>query len=104
MPFDVATALAQRRGDALALHDQYLNRQLARVLRTIGFDGQYVRGEGCYLYDQDGQRYLDFLAGFGVYALGRSHPGVKAALHQAIDLDLPNLVQLDCPLLPGLLA
>ncbi len=104
MPFDVASALAQRRGDAVDLHERYLNRQLARVLRTIGFDGQYVRGEGSYLYDQDGQRYLDFLAGFGVYALGRSHPGVKAALHQAIDLDLPNMVQLDCALLPGLLA
>ena len=38
-----------------------------------------VRGEGCYLYDDAGQRYLDFLSGFGVYALGRAHPAVKAA-------------------------
>jgi ornithine--oxo-acid transaminase len=36
--------------------------------------------------------------------LGRSHPALKAALHQAIDLDLPNMVQMDCALLPGLLA
>ena len=47
------------------------------------------------------ERYLDFLSGFGVYALGRSHPALKAALHQAIDLDLPNMVQMDCALLPG---
>ena len=32
------------------------------------------------------------------------HPALKAALHQAIDLDLPNMVQMDCSLLPGILA
>ncbi|MGO8961750.1 MAG: hopanoid-associated sugar epimerase [Streptosporangiaceae bacterium] len=104
MPFDVAGAFAARSGENFALHERYLNRQLARTLKTIGFDREYVRGEGCYLYDAAGQRYLDFLSGFGVYALGRSHPGVKAALHQALDLDLPNMVQMDCALLPGLLA
>ena len=104
MPFDIAEAFAARSGENFALHERYLNRQLARTLRTLGFDRNYVRGEGCYLYDDSGQRYLDFLSGFGVYALGRSHPGIKAALHQALDLDLPNMVQMDCALLPGLLA
>src|SRR5215469_14804788 len=104
MPFDVASALAAHHGENYALHEKYLNRQLARVLRTLRFDRTYVRGEGCYLYDDEGQEYLDFLSGFGVYALGRSHPALKAALHQAIDLDLPNMVQMDCALLPGLLA
>jgi acetylornithine/succinyldiaminopimelate/putrescine aminotransferase len=104
MPFDVARTFAERSGENFALHEQYMNRQLARVLKTLGFDRNYVRGEGCYLYDDAGQRYLDFLSGFGVYALGRSHPAIKAALHQAIDLDLPNMIQMDCALLPGLLA
>jgi ornithine--oxo-acid transaminase len=104
MPFDVARVLEERHGDNFALHEDYLNPQLARVLKTLGFDRYYVRGEGCYLYDDRGEKYLDFLAGFGVFALGRSHPAIKAALHQAIDLDLPNMVQMDCALLPGLLA
>ena len=104
MPFDVAEALRARHGENYALHDAHLNHQLARVLKTIGFDRFYVRGEGSYLFDAEGTRYLDFLSGFGVYALGRSHPALKAALHQAIDLDLPNMVQMDCALLPGLLA
>jgi ornithine--oxo-acid transaminase len=104
MPFDVARVFAERSGENFALHEQYMNKQLARTLKTLGFDRNYVRGEGCYLYDDTGRRYLDFLSGFGVYALGRSHPGVKAALHQALDLDLPNMIQLDCALLPGLLA
>ena len=104
MPLDVAALLADRHGESYALHEQHMNHQLARVLKTIGFDRFYVRGEGCYLYDAEGERYLDFLSGFGVYALGRSHPALKSALHQAIDLDLPNMVQMDCALLAGLLA
>lgn len=104
MAFDVAQALRERHGENFALHSQLMNPQLARVLKTLGFDRFYVRGEGAYLYDDRGRRYLDFLSGFGVYALGRSHPALKRALHQAIDLDLPNMVQMDCALLPGLLA
>src|SRR5215469_1389904 len=104
MPFDVARTFADRSGENFALHERYMNHQLARTLRTLGFDRNYVRAEGCYLWDDAGERYLDFLSGFGVYALGRSHPAIKAALHQAIDLDLPNMVQMDCALLPGLLA
>lgn len=34
----------------------------------------FVRGAGCYLYDERGRRYLDFLAGIAVNALGYSHP------------------------------
>jgi ornithine--oxo-acid transaminase len=104
MSFDVAELLRARHGENYVLHEKHLNHQLGRVLKTIGFDRFYVRGEGSYLFDAQGARYLDFLSGFGVYALGRSHPALKAALHQAIDLDLPNMVQMDCSLLPGLLA
>ena len=84
MPFDLADLLRARHGENFALHDEHLNPQLVRALKTIGFDRFYVRGEGCYLYDAEGDRYLDLLSGFGVYALGRSHPALKAALHQAI--------------------
>jgi len=104
MPFDVARTFAERSGENFALHERFMNPQLARTLRTLGFDRNYVRAEGSYLYDDAGQQYLDFLSGFGVYALGRSHPAIKAALHQALDLDLPNMIQMDCALLPGLLA
>jgi ornithine--oxo-acid transaminase len=102
--FALSKVLAERRGENFKLHARHLNPQLTRVLETLGFDRFYERGEGCYLYDKDGARYLDLLSGFGVYALGRSHPAIKAALHEAIDADLPNLVQLDCALLPGVLA
>ncbi|HTW97585.1 MAG TPA: aspartate aminotransferase family protein, partial [Acidimicrobiales bacterium] len=83
---------------------RHLNPQMVRVLRTIGFDRQWARGEGAYLYDAEGARYLDLLSGFGVFALGRSHPEIRAALHQALDAQYPSLVQLDAPLIAGIAA
>jgi ornithine--oxo-acid transaminase len=103
-PFDVRTLLAQRGREAFALHERYLNPQMPRVLRTIGFDADYVRAEGAYLFDREGRRYLDFLSGFGVFALGRCHPGIEQALRDAIECALPNLVQMECAPLSGLLA
>jgi len=40
----------------------------------------FVRGEGSYLYDTDGQRYLDCLSGLAVTSLGHAHPAVASAL------------------------
>jgi ornithine--oxo-acid transaminase len=104
MGFDIAQLIESRRGENFKLHNEFLNAQLVKVLKTLGFDRFYERGEGCYLYDRAGERYLDFLSGFGVFALGRAHPVVKKAIHDAVELDLPNLGQLDCALLPGVLA
>ena len=104
MVFDLAGLLAARRGEGYALTSQYLNPQLPRMLHAIGFDRVYERAEGAYLYDSDGHRYADFLAGFGVFSLGRNHPVVRQALRDLLDAGLADLVQFDTPLLPGLLA
>jgi ornithine--oxo-acid transaminase len=74
------------------------------VLHAIGFDQVYQRAEGAYLYDTDGNAYVDFLAGFGVFAAGRNHPVIRQALHDALDAELADWTQFDCGPLPGLLA
>lgn len=102
--FDVRALLAARGQEAFALHDRYMNPQMPKVLRTLGFDADYVRAEGAYLFDRDGRRYLDFLSGFGVFAFGRGHPGIEQALRDVMELSLPNLVQMECAPLSGLLA
>lgn len=43
------------------------------------------RGEGCYLFDRQGKRYLDFFGGLAVNALGYNHPGVKKAIQTQTD-------------------
>jgi acetylornithine aminotransferase/acetylornithine/N-succinyldiaminopimelate aminotransferase len=40
----------------------------------------FVRGRGVYLWDSRGKRYLDFLSGIGVNALGHNHPAIRAAI------------------------
>ncbi len=46
-----------------------------------------VKGAGCHLFDADGNKYLDFLAGIAVCGLGHCHPAVTAAItHQASQL------------------
>lgn len=104
MPFDLQQVIAERGAEKFPLFDRYLNGQLVRVLKTIGYDVDYVRGDGPYLFDAAGNRYLDLLSGFGVFAMGRNHPAVAAALRQVLDAQLAGMVQMDVSLLAGLLA
>jgi len=101
---DVSEMFADRQAQRSSLHTRYLNEQLVRVLKTIGYDVGFQRGQGQYLYDRDGSRYLDLLSGFGVFAVGRNHPALREALKSVLDSDLPNLVQLDVSTLAGILA
>src|SRR5438067_7296586 len=104
MHLDFMTWLGQHRGREYELHQRHINPAFVKMLRTIDFDKGYVRGEGCYLWDAEGNKYLDLLTGWGVFALGRNHPKIKAILQQILSADLPNLVRMDCSLLSGLVA
>jgi len=104
MLYSLAERIQQRQGEQYALHRQYLNTSLARAQAIIGFDKIWAGGEGAYLWDEDGDRYLDLLSGYSVFNLGRGHPVVKQVMHEMLDLARPNLVKMDCPLLAGLLA
>jgi ornithine--oxo-acid transaminase len=68
-------------------------------VRTLGFDRDWRHGEGAHLIDADGERYLDLLCGYGVFALGRNHPDVIAALRETLDARTANLPQLGVTLL-----
>ncbi len=91
-------------GENYELHSRHLNPTLVQVQRTIGFDRVYTRAKGAYLYDAEGQAYLDFLSGYSVFNIGRNHPVVAQAIRDVLDLDLPNMVQMDCSLMSGLLG
>ena len=103
-PFMLHQLLADRGRERYELHARHMNHQLPRMLHTIGFDKIYTSASGAYLYDDAGHDYLDMLAGFGVFALGRHHPVIRQAMHDVIDADLADLTQFDAPPLAGLLA
>ena len=100
----VAEILATRRGQELALNDAYLNPQMGRILRTLGFDRRWVAGDRTHLIDADGERFLDLISGYGVFALGRNHPDVVAAVQDVLAAGTANLPQLGVTLLAGVLA
>jgi ornithine--oxo-acid transaminase len=101
---NIAELFAQREKERYALNSRVLHDQMVRVLQTIGYDIGFCRGEGQYLYTREGNRYLDLLSGFGVFAIGRNHPKLREALKSVLDADLPNLIQMDVSALAGLLA
>jgi acetylornithine/succinyldiaminopimelate/putrescine aminotransferase len=104
MGFDLSSVVSARSGEGAALWGRYLNPQTAKVLHSIGFDRRWVAANGCYLYDDTGAKYLDYLSGFGVFGVGRNHPVVRQAIHDVMDADLADMVQMDTPLLAGLLG
>jgi len=104
MTHSILDLLQERAGQNFSLHEQYLNTQMVKVLKTIGFDRKYVRASGPYLFDDQGDRYLDLLSGYGVFAVGRNHPDVVRALREVLEAELPGLVQMDVSLLSGILA
>lgn len=104
MPFDLADLIRTRGAEHAALYERRVNPMMARVLRAIGFDRTWVRGDGAVLADAQGREYLDTLSGWGVFNLGRNHPTVVTAIGDLLALRRANLVQMDAPLLAGLLA
>jgi ornithine--oxo-acid transaminase len=101
---DLKTLLAEERGQLATLSEERINPALCKALKVLGYNKQYVRGKGAYLYDEGGNRYVDCLSGFGTFACGRNHASIREALKQAMDLDLPNLVAMGVASLSGLLA
>ncbi|MFH1071274.1 MAG: glutamate-1-semialdehyde 2,1-aminomutase, partial [Candidatus Glassbacteria bacterium] len=59
-----------------------------RAFRSVGDTGPFfaARGQGAYLYDVDGNRYLDYVCSWGPLILGHNPPGLAEALGEAIKL------------------
>lgn len=78
--------------------DDLLNPTLKDVFATFKLDKDYVWGEGSYLEDAQGNRYLDFIAQYGAVPFGYNPEFVWEALAGVRKRGLPSLVQ---PSLPG---
>lgn len=68
-------------GGAVASGAEWTRRYSASLMNTFGTPRRVlVRGEGAYVWDADGRRYLDLLGGIAVNALGHAHPTLTAAI------------------------
>jgi acetylornithine/N-succinyldiaminopimelate aminotransferase len=67
---------------AMDLERDYVLQNYARYPLVV------ARGKGCYIYDTQGRRYLDFITGIGVNALGHAHPRMVKVIREQAGLIL----------------
>ena len=58
----------------------------ARANPALGHPMYLSRGEGAHVFDLEGRRYIDFCTSHGASLLGHGHPGVRAAVAQALEI------------------
>ena len=102
--FDIKSVIDSRRSEKFDLYSKYVNPWLVHTAERVSYDKQFIRGEGCYLYDDKDNRYLDLDAGSGVFVLGRNHPRMRETMHNLLDLCPPIIINRNPHLLAGLLA
>jgi acetylornithine/succinyldiaminopimelate/putrescine aminotransferase/acyl-CoA synthetase (AMP-forming)/AMP-acid ligase II/predicted amino acid dehydrogenase/acyl carrier protein len=70
-----------------------VNPELGRALAQMAMDKSFVRGEGSWLWDETGRKYLDFLAQYGALPFGLNPPRIWEALTAVRDSKEPSFVQ-----------
>lgn len=104
LQLNIERLFQETRPRSFELYREHIGPMWAKMLRTIGFDRSWVRGEGSYLWDAEGRRYLDFMSGWGLFNFGRGHPAIRRALTGVMEADLPSWAAFDTPPLAAALA
>jgi len=99
---DIDGALALTTSEVVENHKQYANVGLTTLLSMLGLAKKMVRAEGSYIWDSDGNKYIDFLAGYGSVSLGHNHPRIVEALRKVETM--PNILQVSLGIMTGALA
>jgi ornithine--oxo-acid transaminase len=86
------------------LSKKHIHPRLAKMFEMGGMSAVFTRADGQYVWDQNGERYLDWLSGGGVYFMGRNNAHIAEALQDVLAMNLPNLSVVNASVLGGLLA
>jgi glutamate-1-semialdehyde 2,1-aminomutase len=82
MPIDTSKSLFQK---AKALIPGGVNSPV-RACKSVGAEPLFIsRADGCYIYDADGNRYIDYIGSWGPMILGHRHPDVISAIETALE-------------------
>jgi acetylornithine/succinyldiaminopimelate/putrescine aminotransferase/choline dehydrogenase-like flavoprotein len=86
------------------LAKQHVHPKLMQLFEAGGMASIFGRGEGQYLYDLQGERYLDLLSGGGIHFAGRNNPQIMEAIRDVATMELPNICVVNASVLGGLVA
>lgn len=95
-------ALNLSRQELIERHKRNVNANLVNIMSLVGFTKLFVKGEGLYVWDDEGNKYLDLVGGYGSLNVGHNHPQVFEAINKV--RHLPNFLQCTLRVMPGVLA
>ena len=75
----------------VAQYARHVDPAFVKLLGSLGYGRVFTRAEGACVWDEQGRRYLDLLAGFGSVNIGHNHPRLRARLHAFLDEQPLNL-------------
>ena len=104
---DNRTQPADIPGRAMSTDEQYaeyVNPQWVRLLSVLGLNKIFRRSFGAELFADNGDVYLDFLSGYGVYNVGHHHPFITQELIAELQSQRPSMLQSHVPTLAAQLA
>jgi acetylornithine/succinyldiaminopimelate/putrescine aminotransferase/predicted amino acid dehydrogenase/acyl carrier protein len=74
-------------------YTNYVNPKLAEKLAKLKIDRTFIKAEGAYLYDREGNQYLDFLSQYGAVPFGYDPAAIWQAIYQLRERQEPSLCQ-----------
>ena len=86
-------AMKSSNDDVFQRYGSYINPVVATMSKLVHFDKHFVRGAGLYLWDDKGDKYYDFVAGYGSVNIGHNSPRVVDAAEKFYQKNMPSLVQ-----------
>ena len=87
------SALNASGNDVYRRYRNYMDPFVASVLNSLDLEKNYVKAEGVFVWDENGDRYLDFASGFGAVNTGHNHPRVIEAVTAVMNGKLPNFLK-----------
>ncbi|ABW19951.1 aspartate aminotransferase family protein [Alkaliphilus oremlandii] len=81
---------------------RYMNPQFAMILKTLGFNKNFVKAKDMIVWDKEGNEYLDFLGGYGSLNVGHNNEFIIDSLNKINHM--PNILQLAMNPLTSVLA
>ncbi|MCX8129238.1 MAG: aspartate aminotransferase family protein [Clostridia bacterium] len=91
MMFTLGDVDGLSRKSVTELYKKYLNSGFVTLASLINFDKIYLKAEGSIITDEQGNRYIDFLGGYGALNVGHNHPEILQGLEKV--KEKPNILQ-----------
>ncbi|MES2677410.1 MAG: aminotransferase class III-fold pyridoxal phosphate-dependent enzyme [Pseudomonadota bacterium] len=77
-------------------YTKFVNPDLGSLLESLNLDKTFVKGDGIYLEDKEGIKYMDFIGAYGALPFGHSPQEISNEINNIIVSKRPNFVQPSC--------